>query len=704
MPILQDAMSTPLDAPLGVLRLSAKWETGLMTAMRLKTVEDLLLYYPFRYNDRSRITPYRYIHGEQPVLLVATLRYISYQGEGVKRRLEVEFQDETGIFLAVFFKGLRFIQKQLILNARYQLFGKPSRFQNTYSFVHPELEILPEGRLPRLGLEPVYEIPEVLKKIYFSYKRMAEVINKALLYVDGQVTEVLPPEVRSRYNLMSRAEAIWRIHFPRNEDEARRAREYFKCEEWLLLQMQQAEFLVRDTQIAGIPCTHVGELFNGFYHNYLRFALTGAQKRVVHEIFDDMRSGRQMNRLLQGDVGSGKTLVALFALLLAVDNQAQGCLMAPTEILATQHYKGITKMLGDLPVRVELLTGSTSQRDRKRIAKTLEEGSLHILIGTHALIEDTVVFHNLGLVIVDEQHRFGVGQRAKLWGKNPTLMPHILVMSATPIPRTLALTLFAGLDVSVIDELPAGRKPITTQHYFNTQRAKLYEALRAEIAAGHQAYIVYPLVNESEKFEYQSVVEGFEKLQVQFPEYSFQMLHGQLPPQEKEQAMQAFAAGKVNILVATTVIEVGVDVPNATIMIIEDADRFGLTQLHQLRGRVGRGGNRSYCYIVTRPDLKEHTLRRLRIFTSTNDGFKIAEEDLRLRGAGDLQGERQSGYQGLMNIVEPSADATLVEWMRETVRDIYTKDPTLNAPEHAGLRAFLEKHKVSVKFSTVRVG
>lgn len=697
-------MASLLDSPISVLRLGEKWEHALTTILQIRTIEDILLHTPRTYNDRTRITPYARIASDEfPVQLVATLKYITHEGEGAKQRLVAEFQDESGTFQAVFFKGTRYVYKQLNLGARYLLFGKPSRFRNTINFLHPEFELLPEGHFPTLCLEPVYEGHDALRKVYLSSKRFAEIVAKALNYVAGHIVNILPEEEMIKYNLMSRGEALRRIHFPRTWEEAQRAIRYLKCEEWFLLQLRQAEFLARDTQTLGIPCTHVGDLFNGFYKEHLRFALTNAQKRVVREIYNDMRSGQQMNRLLQGDVGSGKTLVALFSLLLAVDNGAQGCLMAPTEILATQHYKGITKMLGDLPVRVALLTGSTPARERREIFASLEEGTLHILIGTHALIEDTVIFHNLGIVIVDEQHRFGVEQRAKLWGKNPVVMPHILVMSATPIPRTLALTLYAGLDVSVIDELPAGRKPISTFHYYDTQRDKLYAKLRAELAKGHQAYFVYPLVNESETLDYQSVVEGFEGLQAEFPEYQLRMLHGQMPSQEKEEAMRAFAAGEANILVATTVIEVGVDIPNATVMVIEDADRFGLTQLHQLRGRVGRGGNQSFCYIVTRFEIKEHTLQRLRIFVSTNDGFKIAEADLRLRGAGELSGTQQSGLPTTLRAADPKADTNEIAWMREAVKRLYAQDPQLTDPSHAALRAHLERHR-KVKVSTSRVG
>lgn len=697
-------MDSLLDAPLSVLRLNPKWERALASTLDIRTLEDVLLHLPRTYNDRTRVTLYaRITNDEQPVQLVATLKYLTHEGEGTKQRLVAEFEDESGTFQAVFFKGTRYIYKQLNLGARYVLFGRPSRFRNTINFLHPEVEFLPDGHQPILGLEPIYEGHDALKKVYLTPKRYAEIVAKALNYVAGQVVNILPEEVLIKHRLMSRGEALRRAHFPRTWEELRRAITYIKCEEWFLLQLQQAEFLVRDAQANGLPCTHVGELFNGFYKEHLRFALTNAQKRVVREIYNDMRSGRQMNRLLQGDVGSGKTLVALFSLLLAIDNQAQGCLMAPTEILATQHYHGITKMLGDLSVQVALLTGSTPSRERTRIFEALQEGSLHILIGTHALIEDSVVFHNLGIVIVDEQHRFGVEQRAKLWGKNPVVMPHILVMSATPIPRTLALTLYAGLDVSIIDELPAGRKPISTFHYYDDQRGKLYKQIRTELAAGHQIYFVYPLVNESETLDYQSVVEGFERLQAEFSNYSLRMLHGQMPAQEKEEAMRAFVSGEAHILVATTVIEVGVDVPNATVMVIEDADRFGLTQLHQLRGRVGRGGNQSYCYIVTREDVKEHTLQRLRIFVSTNDGFKIAEADLKLRGAGDLGGTQQSGLSTTFHAADPSADTNEVIWMREAVRELYTQDPQLEAPRHAALRDHIARRNKN-KVSRSRVG
>ncbi|MGP1362552.1 MAG: ATP-dependent DNA helicase RecG [Bacteroides sp.] len=697
--------SSILDASIAVLRLRPKWVEVLESELDVHTLEDLLFYTPFRYNDRSQIIRYAEIrNAETPVQLSATLIHISYVGEGTKKRLEARFQDESGTFIATFFKGQQYIYKQLHIGLRYVIFGKPNQFRHTFSFVHPEIEALSEERTPNLGFEAIYEIPESLKKVHLHSKQLNNIQATCLHFVDGKVEELLPTAVLAQYNLMSRNEAFIRLHFPRNEKEAVRARERFKYEEWFLLQLEQAEFIVREASVKGIVCRQVGNLFNGFYKEHLAFALTEAQKRVLRDIHADMKSGRQMNRLLQGDVGSGKTLVALFSLLLAADNHLQGCLMAPTEILATQHYKSISRMLGEMPVRVALLTGSTSTKERREIHRGLEDGSIQIIVGTHALIEDSVTFFNLGLVIVDEQHRFGVAQRAKLWSKNPEIMPHILVMSATPIPRTLALTLYAGLDISIIDELPAGRKPIATYIVREDQRIRLYKKLREEIDNGHQVYFVFPLVNESEALDLQSATEGFVHLQNMFPQYKIGLLHGQMPTDEKEVVMRLFASGELNILVATTVIEVGVDVPNATIIVIEEAQRFGLTQLHQLRGRVGRGASKSYCFLMTRYDIHAHTLARLKVMEATNDGFRIAEEDLRLRGYGELNGLQQSGKSTGLLFGKVAEDAEIIQKMREAVRTLYSQNPTLVGDEYQLLRERIQRRKARRDPNIVKVG
>lgn len=684
-----------LESSLNVLQLAPKLVEALGTELGIYSLEDLLLYAPFRYNDRTRVTPYATIQStSNAVQLVATLEHIAYSGEGTKRRLEATFRDSSGSFQVLFFKGHQYIYKQLMLGTRYVIWGRPSLFQHVYNFVHPEFEPLAEGRSPNLGLEPIYEVTEKLKRLYVHSKRMMQIQSTCLRYLAGRIDEVLPQELVEKYQLFSRAEAFARLHFPRTTAEAQRARLRFKYEEWFCLQLEQAEFLARDAQVRGIVCSRVGELFNGFYKEHLAFSLTEAQKRVLRDIHSDMKSGKQMNRLLQGDVGSGKTLVALFSLLLAVDNGLQGCLMAPTEILANQHYKSICRMLGDLNVRVVLLTGSTTQKERRTIHAGLQDGTINIIIGTHALIESNVVFLNLGLVIVDEQHRFGVAQRAKLWGKNPNILPHILVMSATPIPRTLALTVYTGLDISVIDELPAGRKAIETRILHDNQRDGLYNFLRHEITNGHQVYIVYPLVNESETIDLQSVTEGYERMCEEFPapQYAVGMLHGQMHADEKEAVMRDFASGAINLLVATTVIEVGVDVPNATVIVIEDAQRFGLTQLHQLRGRVGRGAAKSYCFLMTKYDIQGTTRQRLKIMEETNDGFKIAEADLKLRGPGELGGLMQSGKGGA-NFLFASAteDTDIIQAMRTEVRDLYRVNPTLEGEVFAPLCAFMAR-------------
>lgn len=700
--------SSLLESSLSVLRLAPKLVQALQTELGIYSLEDLLMYAPFRYNDRTKVTFYAQIQNTTtPVQLVATLEHIAYSGEGTKKRLEVQFRDPSGVFQVLFFKGHQYIYKQLSIGTRYVLWGRPSLFMHTYNFVHPELEPLAEGRSPNLALEPVYEVTEKLKRQYVHSRRMMQIQGTCLRFLAGRIEEILPQYILDKYHLLSRADAFLRLHFPRQMSDADNARLRFKYEEWFCLQLEQAEFLVRDTQVRGIVCSRVGELFNSFYKEHLAFSLTEAQKRVLRDIHADMKSGRQMNRLLQGDVGSGKTLVALFSLLLAVDNGLQGCLMAPTEILATQHYRSICRMLGDMPVRVELLTGSTTQKERRPIHEGLRDGAVNILIGTHALIEDEVVFHNLGLVIVDEQHRFGVAQRAKLWGKNPEILPHILVMSATPIPRTLALTVYAGLDISVIDELPVGRKPIETRILHENQREQLYNFLRQEMAQGHQVYVVYPLVNESEALDLKSVTEGYERMGEVFPapQYRVGMLHGQMPAAEKEEVMRAFASGAVNLLVATTVIEVGVDVPNATVIVIEDAQRFGLTQLHQLRGRVGRGAEKSYCFLMTKYDIQGTTRQRLQIMEKTNDGFKIAEADLQLRGPGELGGLMQSGKEGgAFSFASALEDTDIIQAMRTEVRELYRVNPMLEGKEYEPLCAFMARRGKKTNPIIVKIG
>ncbi len=688
--------SAIIHSSIRVLNFSPTWVQALEKELNLFTLEDILLYAPSHYNDRSKILTYTQISGTQDaVQLIAQLERIDYVGQGVKRRLEVRFRDASATFSVIFFKRQQYIFKKLQIGANYVIFGKPTNYNHIYSFVHPEVELLIPGRKPRLGFEPVYETTEALKKLYINSRRFQQIVLQCFQYLNGNIEEFLPPDLMRDEQLMPRRDAFLKLHFPHSRMEMERAKFRFKYEEWFLLQIEQADWLLQETVVRGLRCTRVGNLFNAFYKEYLAFDLTDAQKRVLRDIHADMKSGRQMNRLLQGDVGSGKTLVALFALLLAADNDLQGCLMAPTEILATQHYLSICRMLAPLNVRVALLTGSTPQRERRVIHDDLESGKLQIIIGTHALIEDDVRFHNLGLVIVDEQHRFGVAQRAKLWGKNPNVLPHILVMSATPIPRTLALTLYAGLDISVIDQLPAGRKAIYTRILYENQREKLYKFLKEEIGHGHQVYIVYPLVNESEKLDFQSVTEGYQRICEEFPtpEYRVGMLHGQMPTDEKESVMNAFSRGELQILVATTVIEVGVDVPNATVIVIEDAQRFGLTQLHQLRGRVGRGDAKSYCFLVTNYEIKAKTRERLRILEQTNDGFKIADADLRLRGFGELGGLAQSGKSLTLQFVDFGEDVDLIEKVRHRVRAICLADSDLEAEPYQPLKRYIEQRK-----------
>lgn len=660
--------------------------------------EDLLYYFPYRYVDRSRIYTISQLerivsgHSDKVPFVQLRGRITAYQtaDEGRTKRLTARFTDGTGTVDLVWFHGQKYILDRYLPGSEYIIFGQPKEYMHEYSFVHPEID--PADRAARVsgGLVPLYNTTERMKKASLHSRALRDLIYTLLDSLDGRLPETLPTRLLEERALIPLSEAMRQIHFPESAEQLRHAQHRLKFEELFYIQLNILRTAaLRRNKLQGIPCPRVGEAFNTFYNDHLPFALTEAQKRVVREIRDDMKSGRQMNRLLQGDVGSGKTLVALMAMLLTVDNGCQACLMAPTEILAGQHFATLRQFLGDMHVRVELLTGSTTKRRRATLLPAVEAGEVDILIGTHALIEETVAFRRLGLAVIDEQHRFGVEQRSKLWVKS-NYVPHVLIMTATPIPRTLAMTVYGDLDVSIIDELPPGRKPVKTVHRYDAKRAELYAFLRAEISRGRQVYVVYPLIEESETMDYKNLEKGFETFREVFPEYTVCMVHGRMKAREKDAEMQRFVSGEAQILVATTVIEVGVNVPNASVMVIESAERFGLSQLHQLRGRVGRGAEQSYCILVTGYKLSEVTRKRLGIIVSSSDGFRIAEEDLKLRGAGDMEGTQQSGDGLSLRIADLAQDGGILRTARDTASRILDADPTLSSPENALFRSRLE--------------
>ena len=607
--------------------------------LEIFTYLDLLHYYPYKYIDRSKTYKISEIDGSMPYIQLRG-RIVSYNthGEGARRRLTALFSDGTGVIELVWFKGIRYITDRYKPGTEYTLFGRPTLFNGKFNIAHPELDPIDDRIDNTTGLQGYYTTTEKMKNAFLNSKALQKMIYTLLAGIQAPLPETLPAPVIAHQQLMGLTDALRNIHFPASINHLRRAELRLKFEELFYLQLHILRYTrLRNQKLGGFRFDHIGDYFNNFYHHILPFELTQAQKRVIKEIRADMGSGRQMNRLLQGDVGSGKTLVALMSMLIAVDNGYQACLMAPTEILATQHYEGLKAMVEPLGLRIELLTGSVTKKRRVPILDGLLTGEVNLLIGTHALLEDTVNFANLGFVVIDEQHRFGVEQRARLWNKNK-IPPHILVMTATPIPRTLAMTVYGDLDVSVIDQLPPGRKPIQTLLQYDNRRAQLYAALRKQLQMGRQAYIVYPLIQESEKSDLKNLEEGYDLIREAFPEYQVCMVHGKMKAAEKEAQMQRFVSGEAQIMVATTVIEVGVNVPNASVMIIENAERFGLAQLHQLRGRVGRGAEQSYCILMTSYKINQDTRKRLELMTETNDGFRIAEADMQMRGPGDMEG------------------------------------------------------------------
>lgn len=654
--------------------------------LNIYTFRDLLYFFPYRYIDRTKFYRIRELHSELPYIQLKG-RITGYEKIGAKRgqgRLVAEFSDGTGVIELVWFRGHKWISQSYPAGKEYIIFGKPSVFKNRINLIHPEVDDISKEKLVSTRLQPMYSTTEKMKNNYLTSRVIQKMVHTLLELVGKNIEETLPSYLLKKAGLVPLHDALHNIHYPDNPDKLKKAEYRLKFEELFYIQLKILKLKAgRDKSFKGYVFEHVGDNFNNFYHNNLPFQLTEAQKKVMKEIRKDLGSSKQMNRLLQGDVGSGKTLVALMTALIAIDNGYQACLMAPTEILANQHYKTITNFLEGMNIQTALLTGSTKKKDRAPLHESLQEGATKILVGTHALIEDTVKFEKLGLVIIDEQHRFGVAQRARLWGKS-NILPHVLVMTATPIPRTLAMTLYGDLDVSVIDELPPGRKPIKTIHLYDSKRLKLHGFMRKQIAEGRQIYVVYPLIKESEKMDYKDLEDGYEGITRAFPppQYSTGVVHGKMKAEEKDLSMKLFKNGEMDILVATTVIEVGVDVPNASVMVIESAERFGLSQLHQLRGRVGRGADQSYCVLMSGYKLSEDARKRLETMVKTNDGFEIAETDLKLRGPGDLEGTQQSGIPFDLKIAHLGKDGQILQYARDIATKIIDNDPYLTEREN----------------------
>ncbi|MFN4144263.1 MAG: ATP-dependent DNA helicase RecG [Runella sp.] len=658
--------------------------------LNIFTYGDLIQYYPFRHEDRTTFQEISALNENMTAAqLKGRVRSMTVVGEGHKRRLTVEFTDGTGMVELVYFQSIEWHLKHLKEGQAYIVYGKPQRFGQRFNFSHPDVELLTPENENGGYFQPIYNLTETLRKKYLDSRFFAKAMRTLLEQAKPHFRETLPDELVRRFKLLPKAEAMWHIHLPESEAWLNQALRRLKFEELFYNQLRLLKNkLLQKREYPGQIFSKL-DLLRDFYTNHLPFGLTNAQKRVLREIHEDFKSGRQMNRLLQGDVGSGKTIVAFIAMLMAIDNGAQACIMAPTEILADQHYRGLKPFCDVLGINISLLTGSTTRKGRKIVLPGLSDGSIHIAVGTHALLEDTVQFKNLGLCVIDEQHRFGVAQRAKMWAKNEVVHPHILVMTATPIPRTLAMTLYGDLDLSIIDELPAGRKPIETQHFYESKRLVMFGRVREEIKKGRQVYIVYPLIEESEKLDYQNLTEGYESIQRAFPEYHISMVHGKLFPYEKDFEMQRFVKGETQIMVATTVIEVGVNVPNATVMVIESAERFGLSQLHQLRGRVGRGADQSYCFLMTGVKLSKDTRIRIETLCQTNNGFDIADVDLKLRGPGDLTGTQQSGLMDLL-LADLAKDGAVLKAAREAADAILQEDPDLILPKNEPIRTHID--------------
>ncbi|MCR6719081.1 MAG: ATP-dependent DNA helicase RecG [Chitinophagaceae bacterium] len=695
-----------LDSPIEYLKGVGPLRADLLRKeLSIHSFRDLLFHYPYRHVDKTRVSPIGGVDPTTDIIQVAgKLISLDVVGEKRGKRLIGKLRDQTGMIDLIWFQGVTWFQKNLIVGQSYLVYGKVTFFNSTPQIVHPEIEVWsPDKQEGKSHLEPVYPSTEKLRTRGLSGRQIAKLTEVLFQQVkEKELSENLPESVIQQLKLPSRYLALRQIHFPSNQEEYQRAVHRIKFEEIFMAQMRMnLRRAARHRFSRGVVFDKVGDLFHGFYKNHLPFELTNAQKRVIREIRADAGSGKQMNRLLQGDVGSGKTMVALLTMLLAVDNGYQACLMAPTEILTKQHFTTISEQLKDLPVSVALLTGSTKTAARKKILAELEAGEIQILIGTHAVIEDAVKFKSLGIVIIDEQHRFGVAQRARLWEK-ATLPPHVLVMTATPIPRTLAMTAYGDLDYSIIDELPPGRQPVTTVHRLENDRARVMEFIKAEISLGRQAYIIFPLIEESDKLDYENLMRGYDTVKGYFPEpaYWISMVHGKQPAVQKEQNMHRFVTGDTQIMVSTTVIEVGVNVPNASVMVIESAEKFGLSQLHQLRGRVGRGADKSYCVLITSSKLGKDARERMKIMVQTSNGFEIAEKDLELRGPGEIEGTRQSGMVNfrLADIVQ---DKPIVEVARKFVADILEADPELNSAENLQLKNYLQAQRDKNSWSKI---
>lgn len=691
-------MATALDYDIKFLQGVGERRAALLEKeLGIRTFGDLLYYFPFRYIDRTKV--YRIADVREDtgayIQVKARVKGFSYQGVGAKKRLVVTVSDGSGTAELLWFKGIKWMEKRLEPEREYLIFGRPGIFRGEVSFVHPEIDLVEKlANRPGGGLQGVYSTTEKLSGVQLGAKGIYNLVCSLWEQVAPYITETLPESIRRKYDLLPLREALYNIHFPQSPQMLTQAEYRLKFEELFGIQLSVlSQKATRTTAEDGFMFPRVGDFFNTFYNEKLPFELTSAQKRVVKEIRADTVTGHQMNRLLQGDVGSGKTLVALMAMLLATDNGFQSCMMVPTEILARQHFASISKMIEGVGVRAAVLTGATKTAERRQILEKLASGEIDILIGTHALIEDRVQFSNLGFVVIDEQHRFGVAQRSRLWTKS-SQPPHILVMTATPIPRTLAMTLYGDLDVSVIDELPPGRKPIMTRHLYDSQRMKLFGFIRGEVSKGRQVYIVYPLIKESEKMDYKDLHDGFSAVSQEFPlpDYRISAVHGQMSSEDKNEGMRAFKEGETQIMVATSVIEVGVDVPNATVMVIESAERFGLSQLHQLRGRVGRGGEQSYCILMSGEKLSKEARARLDAMVETNDGFRLSELDLKLRGAGDLQGTQQSGTAFDLKIASLSRDTAIIELARRAASEILRLDPGLSDPGNILMARLREKY------------
>jgi ATP-dependent DNA helicase RecG len=670
--------------------------------LNIFTYGELLQYYPFRYEDRTKFYKINELNEDlENVQVIAKIRKVETIGDARRKRLIAYIYDETGEMELTWFKGIQWVVKKLLIGPAFVFYGKPNKYGRKFSIAHPEMEPLSQVQEEKSFFQPVYSTTEKLRAKYLDSKGISRIMEGLVQSSYPQIQETLPMDIIQRFSLISKQIALRQIHFPENPEILQKARFRLKFEEFFFVQLRLLKLKLTRTEKSKGQILNQTELLTKFYKEHLPFELTEAQKRVVREAFGDMKSGKQMNRLIQGDVGSGKTMVAFICILIAVSSGAQTCLMAPTEVLANQYHEGLKEYADLMGLRIALLTGSTKKSTRKIIHEMLLSGDLHIIIGTHALLEDIVQFKNLGLAIVDEQHRFGVAQRAKLWAKNETFVPHVLVMTATPIPRTLAMTLYGDLDISVIDEMPKGRKPIQTVHRYDKDRLKVFGFIRKQILEGRQVYVVYPLIEESETLDLKNLMDGYESICRAFPEFPISIVHGKMKAPDKDFEMQRFVKGETKIMVATTVIEVGVNVPNASVMIVENAERFGLSQLHQLRGRVGRGADQSYCILMTKYELSKDSRIRLQTMVRTNNGFEIADVDLKLRGPGDLMGTQQSGVADLL-IADLSKDAPILTMARDAAQLLLQEDPDLLQPQHTMvLRQIKNQKKHAINWSRI---